>query len=245
MRAAALRSLADAGCGWCASPTSRRQPRARSRSTQLRAVHARVLELLAREGVRFDAFALCLHHPGRASSPSSRGRATAASRRPGCCSTPPTTLGLDLARSWMVGDTDADVAAGRAAGCRTVLIEYPPAPTSAPVEPDPDLIALSLLGGRSDGVIDQRARLNGRVPSARSDLTRKIFADGADLDGILALAADPRIAGLHDEPDADVEGGPDRLRGVRQAPARADHRRTRSPSRCSPTTPTRCAARRG
>ncbi len=25
----------------------------------------------------------------------------------------------------MVGDTDADVAAGRAAGCRTVLIEYP------------------------------------------------------------------------------------------------------------------------
>lgn len=30
--------------------------------------------------------------------------------------------GLDLSRSWMVGDNEKDVLAGRAAGCRTVLI---------------------------------------------------------------------------------------------------------------------------
>lgn len=29
---------------------------------------------------------------------------------------------LDLASSWMIGDSESDVAAGRAAGCRTVLI---------------------------------------------------------------------------------------------------------------------------
>ena len=34
-------------------------------------------------------------------------------------------LDLDLSNSWMVGDTDADIAAGRAAGCRTVLIRHP------------------------------------------------------------------------------------------------------------------------
>jgi D-glycero-D-manno-heptose 1,7-bisphosphate phosphatase len=34
-------------------------------------------------------------------------------------------LGLDLGESWMFGDTDSDIAAGRAAGCRAVLIEYP------------------------------------------------------------------------------------------------------------------------
>jgi D-glycero-D-manno-heptose 1,7-bisphosphate phosphatase len=34
-------------------------------------------------------------------------------------------LGLDLAASWVVGDSDTDVEAGRRAGCRTVLIEHP------------------------------------------------------------------------------------------------------------------------
>ena len=32
-------------------------------------------------------------------------------------------LDIDLERSWMIGDTDSDVLAGAAAGCRTVLIE--------------------------------------------------------------------------------------------------------------------------
>jgi D-glycero-D-manno-heptose 1,7-bisphosphate phosphatase len=31
-------------------------------------------------------------------------------------------LGADLARSWMIGDTWMDVAAGRSAGCRTILV---------------------------------------------------------------------------------------------------------------------------
>jgi FMN phosphatase YigB (HAD superfamily) len=32
-------------------------------------------------------------------------------------------LGLDLARSWLVGDILDDVAAGHRAGCRTVLLD--------------------------------------------------------------------------------------------------------------------------
>ena len=38
---------------------------------------------------------------------------------------------LDLAASWMVGDSETDVEAGRAAGCRTVRIAHPCAITSA------------------------------------------------------------------------------------------------------------------
>ncbi len=32
-------------------------------------------------------------------------------------------LGIDLHESWMIGGTDADVLAGRAGGCHTVLVE--------------------------------------------------------------------------------------------------------------------------
>ena len=69
----------------------------RSPSPQLLAVHERVLELLAREGVRRDRrLAAVPAPPRRRWSASCRGRATAASPRRACCSTRPATLGLDL-----------------------------------------------------------------------------------------------------------------------------------------------------
>ena len=34
-------------------------------------------------------------------------------------------LDIDLSRSWMIGDSDADAEAGRMAGCRTILVENP------------------------------------------------------------------------------------------------------------------------
>ncbi|HEY0007973.1 MAG TPA: HAD-IIIA family hydrolase, partial [Tepidisphaeraceae bacterium] len=43
-------------------------------------------------------------------------------------------MALDLARSWMVGDAPRDTAAGKAAGCRTILIidpALPPSPAAA------------------------------------------------------------------------------------------------------------------
>jgi D-glycero-D-manno-heptose 1,7-bisphosphate phosphatase len=39
--------------------------------------------------------------------------------------------GLDLRRSWMVGDNEKDVQAGRAAGCRTILVREGDDPTVA------------------------------------------------------------------------------------------------------------------
>jgi D-glycero-D-manno-heptose 1,7-bisphosphate phosphatase len=91
---------------------------------QLRAVHARVLELLAREGVHLAASRLCLHHPAGA-VPELSGPCSCRKPAPGMLLDAALTLGLDLRAAWMVGDTDADVGAGRAAGVRTVLIDYP------------------------------------------------------------------------------------------------------------------------
>ena len=42
-------------------------------------------------------------------------------------------LDVELANSWMVGDTESDVRAGAAAGCRTALIGLPGASVSADV----------------------------------------------------------------------------------------------------------------
>ena len=52
----------------------------------------------------------------------------------------------------------------------------------------------------------------------------KIFADGASLPSMLESARDPRIAGLHDQPDADAQGGRHRLPRLR---ARRCWRRSR------------------
>ncbi|NQU41171.1 MAG: HAD family hydrolase [Lentisphaerae bacterium] len=41
--------------------------------------------------------------------------------------------GLDLSASWMIGDNESDVEAGRRAGCRTVLVAEAPADTVATI----------------------------------------------------------------------------------------------------------------
>ena len=57
-------------------------------------------------------------------------------------------LGLDLGASWLVGDRWVDIAAGRAAGVRTVLVQRPAswAPSSAGFPP-PDVVPDAVVAG--------------------------------------------------------------------------------------------------
>jgi D-glycero-D-manno-heptose 1,7-bisphosphate phosphatase len=91
---------------------------------QLRAVHERVLELLGSEGVTLAGTRLCFHHPDGVVPELSRP-CPCRKPAPGMLLDAAASLGLDLPNSWMVGDTDADIRAGRAAGCRTLLICHP------------------------------------------------------------------------------------------------------------------------
>jgi D-glycero-D-manno-heptose 1,7-bisphosphate phosphatase len=91
---------------------------------RLCAVHRRVIELLACEGVHLDASRLCAHHP-EGVVPELSGACPCRKPAPGMLLQAATALDLDLSASWMVGDTDTDVLAGRAAGCRTVLLAHP------------------------------------------------------------------------------------------------------------------------
>jgi D-glycero-D-manno-heptose 1,7-bisphosphate phosphatase len=79
---------------------------------------------LAGAGVHFDGVYHCPHHPD--------GVVAALAVRCGCRKPAPGLLlraaaehGIDLARSWMVGDQPSDAEAGRRAGCRTILIGQP------------------------------------------------------------------------------------------------------------------------
>jgi D-glycero-D-manno-heptose 1,7-bisphosphate phosphatase len=77
-------------------------------------VTTRLDELLAAAGTRLAGSYFCPHHP------------TAGCRcrkpLPGMLEDAARDLGLDLARSAIVGDKATDLAAGRAAGCHTVLV---------------------------------------------------------------------------------------------------------------------------
>lgn len=123
--AAAAGALADAGFALVCVSNQPAAAKGKVTVADLLEVHERVSALLAQEGVELDASYLCLHHPDGVRpelSETCRCRKPA----PGMLHDAEAQLGIDLGSSWMIGDTDTDVAAGRAAGCRTLLIEYPP-----------------------------------------------------------------------------------------------------------------------
>lgn len=76
------------------------------------AVHARLMEVLG-PGL-IDATYFCADHPD-AASPRRKPA-------PGMLLEAARDLHLDLTRSWMIGDRAGDLAAGRRAGCRTILV---------------------------------------------------------------------------------------------------------------------------
>ncbi len=88
----------------------------------LRAIHSEVRSQLAAEGGDFDADRICLHHPE--GTVAALGAVCDCRKpQPGMLFDAAAEYDIDLGRSWMIGDTDADVQAGRAAGVRTVLVE--------------------------------------------------------------------------------------------------------------------------
>jgi D-glycero-D-manno-heptose 1,7-bisphosphate phosphatase len=87
----------------------------------LREIHERVRSLLASEGGHFDGERICLHHPEGIVAELT-GVCKCRKPEPGMLLDSAAEYGVDLSRSWMIGDTDADMKAGRAAGVRTVLV---------------------------------------------------------------------------------------------------------------------------
>ena len=87
----------------------------------LSAVTAKMERQLAESGARLDGVYYCLHHPDAALG---EYRLVCDCRKPkaGLLYQAAAELGIDLSRSYMIGDGLTDVQAGKKAGCTTVFI---------------------------------------------------------------------------------------------------------------------------
>lgn len=114
----------------------------------LESTTARLLDELAAEGAAPDAIYYCLHHPDGVVA---EYALPCGCRKPGhgLLVQAADDLGIDLGRSYMVGDGLTDVQAGRSAGCRTVWLGSPRCDwCGAALDhdvPSPDAIVPSLI----------------------------------------------------------------------------------------------------
>jgi D-glycero-D-manno-heptose 1,7-bisphosphate phosphatase len=121
----------------------------------LAAVEARLRELLAAFGVPLAGFSYCPHHP-QGTVEEFAMACDCRKPAPGMILRVAAEHAIDLSRSWMVGDILDDIQAGRAAGCRTILIdngnetEWLLAPDREPHDRVPDLAAAARLIVGSD-----------------------------------------------------------------------------------------------
>jgi len=81
---------------------------------KLQQIHRRMRYELAKNGAFVDAIYCCTHDPG--------DECDCRKPKPGLLVKATRDLGIDLSHSFMIGDGERDIEAGKAAGCRTALI---------------------------------------------------------------------------------------------------------------------------
>ena len=119
-------------------------------ATDLEALHRRLSEYLSASGAALDAIYYCPHE----NDPPCDCRKP----QPGMLLAAARDHQIDLGASWMVGDSTADIEAGRKVGCRTVLV----APGDTYLAPNPTLVAASLLEGVQQVLAGQEPVAEGR-----------------------------------------------------------------------------------
>lgn len=87
----------------------------------LHAVNEALVSQLKAEGASLDGLYVCVHHP-TVGEPPYRAVCDCRKPEPGLLRRAASDLGLDLSRSWMVGDKMSDVVTARRAGSRAILV---------------------------------------------------------------------------------------------------------------------------
>jgi histidinol-phosphate phosphatase family protein len=110
-------------------------------------VHARLESQLGDDGAFIDGLYFCPHHPDRGfrgEVPEFKWPCLCRKPQPGLIDQACRNLSIDRRNSWMIGDTTADIEAGRRAGTRTILLRTGYAGTDAKHAIRPDYICPDL-----------------------------------------------------------------------------------------------------
>lgn len=99
---------------------------------KLEAIHAKLVQEVAQGGGQFTEIAACTHKP--------KEGCPCRKPKPGLILDLAEKYNVDLAASFMVGDRDVDIQAGKAAGTRTILIK-----SREKTKEEPDYTCRSLL----------------------------------------------------------------------------------------------------
>ena len=92
---------------------------------QLQEIHNKLETLLGLQGAFIDKIYFCPHHPDKGFAgevPELKIVCNCRKPKPGMLLQAAEEFNIDLSRSWMIGDGENDVKAGKAAGCKTALI---------------------------------------------------------------------------------------------------------------------------
>ncbi|MGA2162778.1 MAG: HAD family hydrolase [Methanoregula sp.] len=119
-----LRDLQDAGFALFLVSNQPDYAKGKTTLEQIRAVHERFDHLLKSEGILFRDYYYCYHHPNGI-VPEYSFACECRKPKPYFLLKAARDYGIDLTVSWMVGDRDTDIACGKAAGTRTILILEP------------------------------------------------------------------------------------------------------------------------
>lgn len=92
----------------------------------LEEIHNKMETELGKQGAYLDGIYFCPHHPHKGYEgeiPELKFDCDCRKPKPGLLIKASQDLNIDLEKSWMIGDSDSDVQAGEAAGCKAVKIE--------------------------------------------------------------------------------------------------------------------------
>lgn len=91
----------------------------------LQEIHNKMETLLGKEGAYVDAVYFCPHHPDKGFEgeiPELKIECSCRKPKSGMLLKAAKDFNIDLNESWMIGDSQSDITAGKTAGCRTIFI---------------------------------------------------------------------------------------------------------------------------